>query len=72
MRSGIDAVIDSFVAGAVLCDAHRMCRFINPQNGDDNVALYFSSAVDGKTTIMRIDDCEMNIPVIRKLCEEAT
>ncbi len=72
MRSGIDAVIDSLVSGAVLCDAHRMCRFMDPRTGDYNVARYFSSAVEGKTTIMRIDDCEMNIPVIRELCEEAT
>lgn len=47
-------------------------HFMDPQTGDYNVARYFSRAVEGKTTIMRIDDCEMNIPVIRKLCEEAT
>ena len=47
-------------------------HFMDPQTGDYNVARYFSRAVEGKTTIMRIDDCEINIPVIRKLCEEAT
>ena len=41
MRPGIDAVIDSLVAGVVLCDTHRMCRFMNPQTGDYNVARFF-------------------------------
>ena len=32
--------------------------------------MYFGKAVPGRTSIMRIDGCEMNIPIIRGLCEE--
>lgn len=47
-------------------------HFMDPQTGEYNVERYFSSAVPGMTTIMRIDGKELNIPVIRGLCEEAT
>lgn len=47
-------------------------HFMDPQTGDYNVGWYFADAMPGKTTIMRIDGKEMSIPVIRRLCEEAT
>ena len=45
-------------------------HFMDPQTGDYNVVRYFADAVPGKTSIMRIDGKEINIPVIRRLCEE--
>ncbi|MFR0558078.1 toxin glutamine deamidase domain-containing protein [Pseudoscardovia radai] len=47
-------------------------HFMDPQTGNYNVERYFSRAAPGMTTIMRIDDKEPDIPVIRRLCEEAT
>ena len=45
-------------------------HFMDPQTGDFDVSRYFGKAVPGRTSIMRIDGCEMNIPIIRGLCEE--
>ncbi|MFR0565461.1 hypothetical protein [Bifidobacterium porcinum] len=71
MHSGIDAVIDSLpVPFRVILTACADSWTRRPENY--HVARYFSSAVERETTIMRIDDCDMNIPVVRKLCEEAT
>lgn len=47
-------------------------HFMDPQTGNYNVERYFSRAAPGMTTIMRIDGNEPDIPVIRRLCEEAT
>lgn len=45
-------------------------HFMDPQTCDFDVSRYFGKAVPGRTSIMRIDGCEMNIPIIRGLCEE--
>lgn len=45
---------------------------MDPQIGDYNVGWCFADAMPGRTAIMRIDGKEPDIPIIRRLCEEAT